>query len=456
MEINDKIDNIVSKQREFFKSGATKVIQFRIEMLKQLLKLIDENQEAILKALFDDLHKSQQEAYLTEISIVRGEIKKHLKNIKKWSAVQRVSTPIKLYPSKSYIVPEPLGNALIIAPWNYPFQLLLNPLVGAISAGCTALLKPSPYSSKTSTLMAELIPLYFEESYIAVVEGNRDVNTLLLSHKWDIIFFTGSPALGKVVMKAAAENLTPVVLELGGKSPCIVDSGANLKVAAKRIAWGKMINSGQTCIAPDYLLVNEEVKDQFIDEFNRAVKSLQGDIKSSKHYCRMINVKAFDRAISYINDAEIILAGGSYDREELFIEPTIITCKSDSCPALEEEIFAPVFPLLSFSNSQDLLEKISSIEKPLAFYYFGDERVGMSIISKSTSGGACINDTIMHIANENLPFGGVGNSGMGRYHGYKSFEAFTNMRSLLVTHKKFDTPFRYMPYRLFSIIKRIV
>ena len=456
MDINDKIDNIVASQREFFKSGATRVIEFRVSMLKQLLKLIEENERAIVEALFKDLHKSEEEAYLTEISIVKNEIKLHLKNIKKWSSPKKVKTPIKLYPSKSYALPEPLGNALIIAPWNYPFQLLLNPLVGAISAGCTALLKPSPYSQHLSHLLSNLIPIYFDQSYISIVEGNRDVNTKLLSCKWDIIFFTGSPSLGKVVMKAAAEKLTPVILELGGKSPCIVDSGADIRVAAKRIAWGKMINSGQTCIAPDYLLVKENLKDQFVDEFKKAVESLQGEIKSSKHYARMVNERAFDRVVSYIEDAETILAGGSYDREELFIEPTIISCKSRDYPALNDEIFGPVFPLVTFSNIDDLMDVITSYEKPLAFYYFGDQRVGRSIISKTTSGGACINDTIMHIANEYLPFGGVGHSGMGRYHGVKSFEAFSNMRSLLVSPKSFDTPFRYMPYRLFSLIKRIV
>ena len=458
---------IIASQRDFFHSGATLGINFRRQMLKKLQTALVKWEKPLADALWADLHKSYEEAYLTELSIVKGEVKNHLRHLGRWAKRKRVSTPLKMFPSRSYIVSEPLGNTLIMAPWNYPVQLLLNPLVGAISAGCTAVLKPSPYVPTVSEVLGKMIADTFEERYIAVVQGNREVNQALLAHRFDLIFFTGSPSLGKIVMEAASKHLTPVVLELGGKSPCIVDRHADINTAAKRIAWGKTLNSGQTCIAPDYLLIHEEVKERFVKAFAQAVKELHGtDIKAHKHYVRMVSDRAFDRVKGYIAQGDI-LYGGRTDAEERFIEPTLLDmhiCLSDTDAdekaaakeVLTEEIFGPVFPLLTFKHIDEVTRYITRREKPLAFYYFGREAAGWDILRHTSSGGACINDTIMHIANEHVPFGGVGNSGMGSYHGEESYRAFSHYRSVVATGTWIDLPFRYMPYRLFGLVKKIV
>ena len=333
--------------------------------------------------------------------------------------------------------------------------------MGSISAGCTTVLKPSPYVPTVSKVIEDMISETFEERYIAVVQGNRDVNTALLEQRWDIIFFTGSPALAKTVMTAAAKNLTPVILELGGKSPCIIDKNADIAIAAKRIAWGKTLNSGQTCIAPDYLLIHKNVKEAFVKAFAEEVRNLHGDdIKADRHYVRMVNQKAFDRVTGYFKDGKIIY-GGRTDESDRFIEPTLIECVSLDSPLMTEEIFGPVFPIITLDDSDKsftskAIELITSREKPLAFYYFGKESDGWEIIRRTSSGGGCINDVIMHIANENIPFGGVGNSGMGRYHDRDSFEAFSHTRSIVATGTWIDLSFRYMPYRMFGLVKKIL
>jgi aldehyde dehydrogenase (NAD+) len=455
----ERIKYITEAQKEFFRTGATLDIRFRKEMLKRLLNAMAKWEDRLGKALWTDLHKSYEEAYLTELSIVTGEIRNHLKNVDDWAAKKRRRSPLKLFPSRSYVVKEPLGNSLIISPWNYPVQLLLNPLVGAISAGCTAVLKPSPYVPNVSKVIEEMIGETFEERYIAVVQGNRIVNTALLEERWDIIFFTGSPSLAKTVMAAAAKNLTPVVLELGGKSPCIIDKTADIKVAAKRIAWGKTLNSGQTCIAPDYILIHEDIKDAFVKAFGKEVRNLHGeDIKADTHYVRMVNDKAFERVTGYFKDGNIIY-GGRSDAAERFIEPTLIENVSLDSHLMTEEIFGPVFPVITIKGEgfqQTVTDFVNSREKPLAFYYFGKEADGWEIIRRTSSGGGCINDVIMHIANENVPFGGVGNSGMGRYHDKDSFEAFSHTRSIIATGNWIDLPFRYMPYRMFGLVKKIL
>ena len=457
----EKIINIVKQQKEFFSSGATLDIRFRQQMLDKLLQAMQKWEKRISDALWKDLHKSYEEAYLTEISIVTGEIRNHRANVRKWARRKRAHSPLKLFPSRSYIVKEPLGNALIISPWNYPVQLLLNPLVGAISAGCTAVLKPSPYVPTVSKVIEDMISETFEEKYIAVVQGNRYVNTALLDQRWDLIFFTGSPALAKTVMTAAAKNLTPVVLELGGKSPCIIDKTADIKVAAKRIAWGKTLNSGQTCIAPDYILIHEDIKEAFVKAFAEEVRNLHGeDIKADTHYVRMVNDKAFERVTGYFKDGKIIY-GGRTDAATRFIEPTLIEDVALDSPLMTEEIFGPVFPIVTMNDSgktfrNKVIDFVTSREKPLAFYYFGKESDGWDIIRRTSSGGGCINDVIMHIANENVPFGGVGNSGMGRYHDKDSFEAFSHTRSIIATGNWIDLPFRYMPYRMFGLVKKIL
>ena len=452
----EKISALAEQQRAFFNSEATLSYEFRLEQLRKFRRALKHWHRPLCDALWSDLHKSEQEAVLTELSIVEGEVKNHIRHLKGWMRGEKHSTPLKMMPSKSYVVSEPLGCALIIAPWNYPVQLLLNPLVGAISAGCTALLKPSPYVPTVSQVLSDMIAQTFDEEYVATVQGNRDVNKALLEQRWDTIFFTGSPALGRVVMEAASKHLTPVVLELGGKSPCIVDKGADVKIAARRIAWGKCLNAGQTCIAPDFLWIHSSLKEKFVEQFGKAIRRMYGkDIRSSRHYVRLVNDRAFERVAGYMGCGEV-LYGGEVDAAERFIEPTLLGVEGWELPVMQEEIFGPVLPVLCFDDVEDVVRELHQREKPLALYYFGKPKRGEQIIGRTTSGGACINDTIMHIANENLPFGGVGNSGMGAYHGRLSFDAFSHRRAVVVSPRKFDIPFRYMPYRLFKLIKHFL
>lgn len=454
----ERIIKIREAQKTFFASGATLDIKFRKEMLLNLLRIMEKWEDRLAEALWTDLHKSYEEAYLTEISIVKTEIKTHLRKLSGWTRRKKVHSPLKLFPSRSYIVKEPLGNSLIISPWNYPVQLLLNPLVGAVSAGCTAVLKPSPYVPNVSKTIEEMISEAFDERYISVVQGNRTVNTALLEQRWDLIFFTGSPSLGKKVMEAASRHLTPVILELGGKSPCIIDKSADIRTAAKRIAWGKTLNSGQTCIAPDYILIHNEIKNEFVKAFAEEIKNLHGeDIQADRHYVRMVNDKAFERVSGYFKDGNIIY-GGRTDAATRFIEPTLIENVPLDSPLMTEEIFGPVFPIVTFEDNfkERVIEFVTSREKPLAFYYFGKESDGWEIIRRTSSGGGCINDVIMHIANENVPFGGVGNAGMGRYHDKDSFDAFSHTRSIIATGTWIDLPFRYMPYKMFGLVKKIL
>lgn len=452
----ERIKVIVEAQRAYFATHKTLAIEYRMEALRKLRKAIIEHERELTDALYADLHKSYEEAYLTEISIVLGEIDNFIKHLKQWAAPSKRPTPLKLYPSKSVILTEPLGCALIIAPWNYPVQLLLNPLVGAIGAGCTAILKPSPYTPNVAEALERLITETFDEEYIAIVQGHREVNTLLLNQRYDIIFFTGSPDLGCIVMRAAAENLTPVVLELGGKSPVIVDRTANIEIAAKRIAWGKTLNAGQTCIAPDYILIHRDVKAPFIEAFKHAVVELHGeDASKSNHYVRMVSDKAFERVSGYIKDGDIVYGGRTISQER-YIEPTLLDNVSPDSAVMREEIFGPILPMIEIGDTEEAIAFINKREKPLALYAFGAKDVAQHIIDHTSSGGACINDVIMHIANEKMPFGGVGNSGMGRYHGRDSLYAFSHRRSLLRTATWLDLPFRYMPYRWFKRIKRLL
>ena len=452
----ERIETIVASQRAYFRGGNTLDIKFRLSALQALKAAILKWEKPLADALWADLHKSYEEGYLTELSIVLGEIDNHISHLKEWSAPEHRPTPLKMFPSRSKIISEPLGCSLIIAPWNYPVQLLLNPLVGAISAGCTALLKPSPYVPTVSTVIEQMIAETFAQEYIAVVQGNRDVNTALLEQRYDIIFFTGSPSLGRKVMSAAAKNLTPVVLELGGKSPCIVDSSANIATVARRIAWGKSLNAGQTCIAPDYLLVHTSVKDRLVDALSREFKSLLGENpKQAKHFVRIVNERAFDRLVGYLEGAKIIF-GGDYDRNERYISPTIVDEADPQSPIMQEEIFGPIFPIVTFTELDEAVKFVTEREKPLALYYFGDNDSAKYILRHTSSGGACVNDTIMHIANENMPFGGVGNSGMSSYHGRESFNVFSHRRSVVTTPTWIDLPFRYMPYKLFGLVKKIL
>ena len=454
-----RIRELTELQRQYFASGATRDLAFRKEMLHKLLNAIQQWEKPLYEALRTDLHKSEQEAFLTEVSLVTGEIRNHLRHLSGWARTKCKPTPMQMLPSRSRIVTEPLGSALIIAPWNYPFQLLINPLVGAISAGCTAMLKPSPYVPNVARVIGEMISATFDERYIAVVQGNREVNTQLLAERWDIVFFTGSPALGRTVMAAAAKNLTPVVLELGGKSPCIITADADLRLAAKRIAWGKALNAGQTCIAPDYVLIDKKIQDAFVDEYFRQVHALLGEEpQETEHFVRLVSDKAFARVASYISGPEVsgTVRGGRTDAATRYIEPTVVLDPAPDSPVMTTEIFGPVLPVCSYNTLDEAVAFVNGREKPLALYFFGKLNDGKDVIRRTSSGGACINDTIMHIVNEKVPFGGVGNSGMGRYHGKLSFDAFTHERAVIITPRHLDLPFRYMPYKLYGLFRKIL
>lgn len=457
-----QIDSIIAAQKAAFATGRTLPISFRREQLARLSDAIHQWEDRLCEALWTDLHKSREEAYLTELSLVFAEIRTARRKVSRWSRRELKMPTMAVFPSMSYVVKEPLGTALIVSPWNYPVQLLLNPLVGAIAAGCTAVLKPSPYVPNVSKVIGDMIAATFPEDYIAVVQGNREVNAHLFAHAFDMIFYTGSPAVAHTVMEAAAKHLTPVVLELGGKSPCIIDRTANIDIAAKRIAWAKTLNSGQTCIAPDYILIHHDVKAAFIAAFQRQLAALHGtDVQQSVHYVRMVSDKAFNRVSSYLSQGTIV-SGGHTDAATRYIEPTLLDNVSPEAPVMQEEIFGPIFPMITLDDeggttfTDKVRDFVIARPKPLAFYYYGKESTGWNLIRRTSSGGACINDSVMHIVNPNVPFGGVGNSGMGRYHDKESFNAFTHRRSVLASPTWLDLPFRYMPYKLFSFIKHLV
>ena len=452
----ERIEELVRKQRAFFATGTTRDIDWRRIQLKQSQEGLKKWEKPLCDALWTDLHKSYEEAYMTEIGLVYGEIREAAKKVGRWARKRWKPTSLAVLPSSSYIVREPLGSTLILSPWNYPVQLLLNPLVGAIASGCTAILKPSPYVPNVSKALEDMIADTFEEDFVAVVQGNRTVNTELFKYRYDLVFLTGSPSLGRIAMEAQAKYLTPMVLELGGKSPCIVDKDANLKIAARRIAWGKCLNSGQTCIAPDYLFLHEDIKDAFIKAFKQELAGLYPDgTEQSDFFVHIVKDSAFDRLVGYLKDGKIV-AGGRSDREKRWIEPTLLDKVSPDAPVMQEEIFGPIFPIMTFRDRNEVIDFVNGREKPLAFYYFGKASDGWDIIGRTTSGGACINDTIMHIANAHIPFGGVGNSGMGSYHSERSFLAFSHERAVVKSPTWIDLAFRYMPYKLFPLIKKML
>lgn len=453
---SERVEELFSKQKRYFAAQKTKAVKSRLKQLKKLKAAIKNYEDRILEALHRDLGKSGEEAYLTEISVVLNEVNHHLKNLKKWTKAEKVRTPMYLKPSRSKIIYEPLGVSLIIAPWNYPFQLLMNPLVGAISAGCCAILKPSPDTPATANAIEDLIQEIFEEDYVAVAQGGKEVNQLLLKKPFDFIFFTGSSRVGKIIMMAAAEHLTPVVLELGGKSPCIVDEDANLDIAAKRVAWGKTINAGQTCIAPDYLLVHEQVKDELVKRLGKQFHNLYGeDISRSEYYPRIVHKWGAERLEGLLKYGKIV-SGGETNIEQRYVEPTILDEVELDSPLMQEEIFGPILPVLTFRHLQEAIDFVNKKEKPLALYYFGKEHEKKKVLQKTSSGGGGINDTILHIANHEMPFGGVGYSGIGKYHGKHSFLSFSNARAVITSPTWVDIPFRYPPFRNFNFIKRII
>lgn len=450
--------DILENQRAFFASGRTCGYAFRRAALERLKAEIKTHLAPLYEALWADLHKSAEEACLTEIGITLREIDDQIGHLHRRMRPRRVGTPLFLQPSHSRIVYEPFGCVLILAPWNYPIQLTLAPLAGAVAAGNCAVLKPSPYTPNVSAVIRQIVESAFPPDHVAVVEGHREVNEALLAERWDYIFFTGSQELGRTVMRAAAEHLTPVTLELGGKSPCIVDNSADADIAARRIVWGKFLNAGQTCIAPDYLLVHQNIKAPLLERIECHIRAFYGpDPKESPHYGRLVNDKAFERVASYLGNG-IILAGGETDPEQRYIAPTLLDLgrPTDGVPVMQAEIFGPVLPVMEFVRLDEAVEFVNRHEKPLAFYYFGSPATGRDILRRTSSGGACINDTVLHIANDRLPFGGVGQSGTGKYHGTESFRTFSNRKAVLLSARSLDIPLKYPPYRHFGWIKKLL
>ena len=453
-----KINEIHKIQRDFFKTQQTKNIQFREASLKRFLSVLKEEEEAILSALKSDLGKPDFEAYLSEYNVVVTEVKMMLKKLAYWSLPKRVKSSFLNFPSKDYLIPEPYGCLLQISPWNYPFQLSLTSLVGAVAAGNTVVLKPSEHAPKTASLLADIIAKSFSREHVAVVKGSVEEATDLLTLRWDHIMFTGSTHVGKIIAKAAAEHLTPTVLELGGKNPCIVDASAPIKLAAKRIVWGKFINCGQTCIAPDYILVDQRVKAKFIDSLKKEIENAYGsDPSQSNSYGRIAYDKHFDRLRSLIDNTPLIV-GGENNASDNYFAPTLLETDDLSHPIMKEEIFGPILPILSYKKEEEIHSIINHFERPLGFYIFSTRKKFIDqLFNQYSFGGGVANDSVIQFINDKLPFGGVGHSGMGGYHGKHSFDAFTHYKPVIKRGNWLDPSIRYAPYpSSFEWLKRIV
>lgn len=441
-------DGLLEKQKKYFFTGKTRPYKSRIQALKTLRKAIKKYENKIMNALARDLGKSPFEAYATEVGFSLNSINHTISNLKNWMKDEKVSLPIHQVGSKAYSIYEPYGTVLIIAPFNYPFQLLIEPLIGAIAAGNTAIIKPSEYTQETTQVMKNMFEDFFDEEFIKLVEGEREEVSQLIHMPFDYIFFTGSVPVGKVVMKAASENLVPITLELGGKSPAIVHHDADIETTAKRIIWGKMLNSGQTCIAPDYVLVHESVKDELQENMIKTIYEFYSENpKSSPDYGKIVNEKHFDRLVNLIEQDKVI-TGGYYDKEELFIAPTLMTDVELTDQIMADEIFGPILPILTYRKVEEAINVVRTFDKPLALYVFSETEGIQKIFMENISfGGGCINDTISHVASVELPFGGVGPSGIGRYHGIYSFKTFSNQKSILKKTTKFSLKMIFPPYK---------
>jgi aldehyde dehydrogenase (NAD+) len=450
MEKNRMFSKLTEAQKQFFETGRTRDLAFRICQLQLLADAMRKNETVLEEALKKDLGKSAFESYATEIGFVLADIRYTIQNLQKWSAPKRVRTPLYLFPGKSKIQKEPYGSVLILGPYNYPVQLLAEPLIGAIAAGNCAVLKPSELTPHVSKAMYQIVHSTFKEEYIACVEGGVEVNQELLSQKFDYIFFTGSERVGRIVMKAAAENLTPVTLELGGKSPVIIEKTANIKEAARRIAWGKLMNAGQTCVAPDYVLVDESRKQQFLTEMKTAFSHLYGkEIKKNPHFGRIVNERHMERLQKILEqDAKYLFCGGEADALQRYIEPAILDLgKDQNAASMQEELFGPILPVLSYHKLEDAVRFVNKRAKPLALYLFTKKRSAERfVLERVSSGGVCVNDTISHLINPDLPFGGVGASGMGQYHGKYSFDTFTHEKSVFYKPADWNLPVCYPPF----------
>ncbi|MBE1557065.1 aldehyde dehydrogenase [Sporosarcina limicola] len=454
------VESMITTQRSFYFTGETRSVAFRKKMLLKLKDAIIANEEAIMEALHKDLRKSPFESYVTEIGFVLSSISHMIKHLEEWMEQETVKTPIHLQPAKSFIIREPYGSVLIIGPFNYPFQLVMEPLVGAIAGGNCAIVKPSETSVHTAQIVKKLLSKIYPSEYIRVVEGEREETSALIHASFDKIFFTGSVAIGKVVMKAAAERLTPITLELGGKSPALVDQTADLRKAAERIVWGKFVNAGQTCVAPDYVLVHHSVKEELLNEMIRTIHKFYGkEATDGPDYGRIVNGKHFDRLVGILKNERVqILYGGNFDRSDLYIEPTLLDNVSWDGAAMENEIFGPILPILSYGNLGEAVHQIRQLPKPLSAYMFTEnEQAADYFIEQLPFGGGCINDTIAHVGNVNLPFGGVGPSGMNAYHGRDSFNVFTHTKAMMKKSTKIPMKLAFPPYgNKLKIVKPLI
>ena len=439
----------VQRQRAFFQTSATRPLEFRRAQLERLSLALERHEPALLSALQADLRKSPFQGYATEVALVQMEIRHALKNLQRWAAPSGRGTPWFVAPARGWVQAEPLGVALILGPWNYPAQLLLTPLVSAIAAGNCAVLKPSELAPRTAEAVTALVRDCFEEELVSVATGGPEVAEALLSERFDKIFFTGSTRVGRVVMAAAAKHLTPVTLELGGKCPAIVCADAPVELAAKRIAWGKFMNAGQTCVAPDFVLVHRSVRGAFVAALGKSLAEFYGaDTRQSADYGRIINARHYERLASYLKDGEVA-HGGTHDAQDRFIAPTILTGVAPEAPVMQEEIFGPILPVLDFDTLDDALALLRDRPTPLALYVFtGDREIERRVLTEARSGGACVNDVVSHMIGTGLPFGGLGDSGMGAYHGRAGFEAFSHRRAVLRRATWLDLPFRYPPQKL--------
>ena len=456
----ENISKKYEKQKKFFNSGTSKSIQYRINSLKKLKKNISLNENEIINALKSDLGKSETETFFSEIALIYIEINLALKNVKRWSKKRKVSSSLINFLSSDYIIPEPYGVTLNISPWNYPFQLSISPLIGAVAAGNTVILKPSEFSSKTSEIIKKIIENTFDKGHVDVILGGPEIGSKLLDFNWDYIFFTGSTNIGKIVAQKAAINLTPTTLELGGKNPCIVDETANLKVASKRIVFGKFLNCGQTCIAPDFILVHESVKKDFTEKIIERIRKIYNeDVENSENYSRIINKKHFSRLIKLLEKDKIIY-GGKNNPNSNFIEPTLIDGSNFNSSLMKEEIFGPILPVVSYSNKDELKKILDNYKDPLAFYIFSnDKKFSNELIKRYSFGGAAVNDTISQIVNHRLPFGGIRNSGLGSYHGKQSFKTFSFYKPYIVKSNIFDLNAKYKidsSSVMYKLLKRVV
>ncbi|NLD17379.1 MAG: aldehyde dehydrogenase [Tissierellia bacterium] len=453
-----EISKLLEKQRNFFNSNATKNLEFRLENLNKLKHLLEVHEGEILHALYEDLNKSNFEAYVTEMGIVKEELSLTIKNLPKWTKRRRVHTPITQFPSQSFIYSEPYGISLIISPWNYPLQLAMIPLIGSLAAGNCNILKLSQKSKNTTEILTKILDENFDERLIRVVNSEEVSNEELLKENYDYIFFTGSAKVGKVVMEAAAKHLTPITLELGGKSPCIVDETANITLAGKTIAWGKFLNAGQTCVAPDYILVDKKIKGRLIEEIRRHLFLFYGtNILENPEYPKIISPEHFKRLIDLLNEGKKEF-GGNSNLDNQKIEPTILSEINWDSKIMEEEIFGPILPIIEYDNLNSMIEEIKLRPKSLALYLFSEDKINKEKIKNEISyGSGCINDVLMQLANPNLPFGGVGNSGMGKYHGKFSFDTFSNKKSIVEKPNFLDIPLRYPPYKdKLGLLKKIM